>query len=207
MQHTHRLRWHIFLAFILGLNFMACSRNSSGSRMVRETDITERLKAEKSAIDSFYFDNVSNGLVFAKLENVTEPVAVFSDSFPANTETGFIILKDSAGNIISTSEVPVSISGDWYIVLTHYFDLQGKTFAFERQTNFFNSLCTSGVAYETKTEYYDSKFNMIDSQYILVDEDDKALVKDSCQFPYDSPYTVAHDIDAYLENAHIKLNK
>lgn len=207
MQHTHRLRRHIFLACILGLNFIACSRNSSGSRMVPEPDITERLKAEKSAIDSFYFDNVSNGLVFAKLENVTEPVPVLSDSFPANTETGFIILKDSTGNIISTSEVPVSMSGDWYIVLTHYFDSKGKTFAFERQTNFFNSMCTDGVAYETSTEYYDPDFKLIHKEYSLLDEKEQPLQKDSCQFPYNLPYPISKNADDWLKISNIKTGR
>ena len=124
-----------------------------------------------------------------------------------NVETTFNILKDSLGQIITASEFPFSESGDWNIILTHYFDKDGKTFAFERQTNFFNSMCTDGVAFETQTEFYNSDFQLIDRMYKLVDEKNKILQKDSCQFPYNYEYKVSADIDKYLLTNRIKNSR
>ena len=127
-----------------------------------------------------------------------------SDSIPDDAEATYTIFKDSSGKIFTASEFPVSESGDWYIVLTHYFDNNGKTFAFERQTNFFNSGCTEGVAYETKTEYYNDHFQLIGREYKLIDEKNRPLKKDSCAFLYEYDYKVADNAQNYLKSINWK---
>ena len=143
----------------------------------------------------------------AKLVDKDEPIVIQNGYFPDNVETTFNILKDSLGQIVSVSEFPFSESGDWNIIFTHYFDKDGKTFAFERQSNFFNSICTDGVAYETRAEFYNSDFQLIDKTYKLVDEKNKPLQKDSCQFPYDYEFKISADIDKYLQTNEIKNSR
>ncbi len=191
----------------------ACNSNdsrtssSSTSRLLPEPGILERLKYQKTIIDTLFNHSKDKLIVLAKLVDKDEPIQIKNGIFPDNVETTFNIFKDSLGQIITASEFPFSESGDWNIILTHYFDKDGRTFAFERQTNFFNSICTNGVAYETQTEFYNSDFQLIDKMYKLVDEKNKTLQKDSCQFPYDYEYKVSADIDKYLQTNRIKNSR
>ncbi|MDA3614340.1 hypothetical protein [Polluticaenibacter yanchengensis] len=198
------MRKRIYILTILVGLLSACNstddktNTSSTSRLLPEPDILERLKYQKTNIDALFNHSKDKLIVFAKLMDKDEPVQIKNGNFPDNVETTFNILKDSLGNIVTISEFPFNKSGDWNIIFTHYFDKDGKTFAFERQTNFFNSICTDGVAYETRTEFYNSDFQIIDKTYRLVDEKNCMIQKDSCQFPYDNEYKVLADIDIYL---------
>lgn len=203
-------RLTFILTIFLGL-ISACNSNdsriSSTSRLLPEPNILERLKYQKTTIDTLFKHSKDKLIVLAKLVDKDELIQINNGNFPDNVETTFNILKDSLGQIITASEFPFSESGDWNIILTHYFDKDGKTFAFERQTNFFNSICTDGVAYETQTEFYNSDFQLIDKMYKLVDQKNKTLQKDSCQFPYDYEYKVSADIDKYLLTNRIKNSR
>jgi hypothetical protein len=198
----------IFVALFSACNSTDSGTNSSStSRLLPEPDILQRLKYQKTIIDTLFNHNKDKLIVFAKLVDKDEPIQITNGNFPDKVKSTFNILKDSLGQIITASEFPYSESGDWNIILTHYFDKDGKTFAFERQTNFFNSICTDGVAYETQTEFYNSDFQLIDKMYNLVDEKNKTLEKDSCQFPYDYEYKVSADIDKYLQTNRIKNSR
>ncbi|NHN26001.1 hypothetical protein FIA58_009975 [Flavobacterium jejuense] len=198
----------LFVGFILSCNSNNSKKSdTSTSRLLPEPDVLERLNYQKTSIDTLFKYSEDKLLVLAKLIDKNEIVQIKNGNFPENVEVTFNILKDSLGQIISASEFPFSESGDWNITLTHYFDKDGKTFAFERQTNFFNSICTDGVAYETKTEFYNSDFQLIDKMYKLVDQNNNSLQKDSCQFPYDYEYKILADIDNYLNTNSIKNSK
>jgi hypothetical protein len=141
------------LTIFVGL-ISACNSNdhrtssSSTNRLLPEPDIIERLKYQKTTIDTLFNHSKDKLIVLVKLVDKDEPIQIINGKFPDNVESTFNLLKDSLGQIISASEFPFSESGDWNIIYTHYFDKTGKTFAFERQTNFFNSVCSEGVAYE-----------------------------------------------------------
>jgi hypothetical protein len=197
----------IFVGLISACNSSVDKTNtSSNSKLLSEPDITERLKYQKSAIDTLFRHKKDKLIVFAKLTNDEKPVAIQSGDFPDKVEISYHILKDSLGHIATISEFPFSESGDWHISFTHYFDKDGKTFAFERQTNFFNSICTDGVAFETRTEFYDREFKLIDKTYNLINKENRPLQKDNCQFPYDYEYKISADIDKYLKTNKIKTN-
>ncbi len=203
-------RLTFILTIFVGL-ISACNSNdsriSSTSRLLPEPNILERLKYQKTTIDTLFKHSKDKLIVLAKLVDKDELIQINNGNFPDNVETTFNILKDSLGQIITASEFPFSESGDWNIILTHYFDKDGKTFAFERQTNFFNSICTDGVAYETQTEFYNSDFQLIDKMFKLVDQKNKTLQKGSCQFPYDYEYKVSADIDKYSLTNRIKNSR
>ena len=195
------------LTIILGLLSACNSKNTSTSRLLPEPDIIERLKYEKTEIDTLFKKGKGECLTFIKLTETGQPVLIKTDTLPEDAITTYYILKDSLSKVITISELPTSRSGDWFIVYTHYFDKTGKTFAFERQTNFFNSNCTDGVAYETKTEFYNSDFKIIDKFYKLVDEKNKPLNKDSCSHFYDYKYNVSPNVDNYLKSNKIKTSR
>ena len=116
-------------------------------------------------------------------------------------ELTFNIFKNENNKIVAIAEYPFSKSGDGFIAKTHYFTEDGKTFAYERHTSFFNSGCAD-VAYETISYYYNPDFSLADSTYSLIDQDNKILKKQDCQMLYDEPITVNHDLNTYL----IKIN-
>jgi hypothetical protein len=132
------------LTFLLTIIlFSACnSKSTSTSSLQHKPDIIERLKYEKNEIDTLFKNGKGKCLTFIKLKENGDPVLLEVDTVPEEAITTYYILKDSLGRVITISELPTSESGDWFIVLTHYFDKEGKTFAFERQANFFNSGCT-----------------------------------------------------------------
>jgi len=198
----------IFIGLLTACNSSDNKTNSSSSSgLLPEPKILSRLKYQKQIIDTLFNHSKDKLIVLAKLTDNNEPISIQDGNFPDNVETTFNILKDSLGHILTVSEFPFSESGDWDITFTHYFDKNGKTFAFERQTNFFNSICTRGVAYETRTEFYNSDFQLIDKTYKLVDKKNKTLQKDSCQFPYDFEYKVSSGIDKYLRTNKIKNSR
>ena len=199
------------LIFLVGL-ICACnsrdrSRTISASRLVPEPDIAERLQYQKVLIDTLLIRNRNNIEVLVKLTSKTDLIPLKDTTLPDETETSFNILRDSLKRIVAITESPFSQSGDWFLTLIHYFDKNGQTFAFERQTNFFNSGCTEGVAYETKTEYYDNDFKLIRKEYKLVDEKGVNLNKDSCTFMYDYSYKVFPSVDKHLQVSKIKDRK
>lgn len=195
----------IFVGLLSGCNSTEKKTNSSStSGLILEQDSLERLKYQKTIIDTLFNHDKDKLIVLAKMVDNDKPMRIINGIFPDNVETTFNILKDSLGHIVTVSEFPFSQSGDWNIIFTHYFDKNGKTFAFERQTNFFNSICTDGVAFETRTEFYNSDFKLIDKTYKLVDEKNGTLKLDSCQFPYDYEYKISSNIDKYFKKNKIK---
>ena len=198
----------IFAGLICACNSTDSKSNkSSASRLLPEPDIIDRLKYQKQIIDTLINLNKDKLIVLAKLTNNSVPIIINNGNFPDNVDITYNIFKDSLGHILTISELPFSESGDWNIILTHYFDNTGKTFAFERQSIFFNSICTDGVAYESKTDFYDRDFKLIDKMYILADEKNKPLQRDNCQFPYDFKYNVSADINRYLQMNRIKNSR
>jgi hypothetical protein len=198
----------LLLTLLFGL-ISACnssdrSQATSTSRLVPEPDIVERLQYQKAIVDTLFIHNRDNIEVLVKYTNKTNLIPFQDSILPDDTETSFNILRNNSKHIIAITESPYSQSGDWFLTLTHYFDDNGQTFAFERQTNFFNSGCTDGVAYETKTEYYDNEFKLVGRNYKLVDENGKDLAKDSCEFMYEYDYKVLQNVKEYLQVNKIK---
>lgn len=110
--------------------------------------------------------------------------------FPDSIRTTYNLFRDDEGRLRVASEFPFSESGDWSTRLTHYFDEKGRTFLFERNMGFFNSMCTQGMASETRSHFFDTAGRRTDSIYVLVDADDKPLKRKDCQFPYNQPFTI-----------------
>jgi hypothetical protein len=192
----------LFLTILLVL-ISACQPNNHTSTptssRLPEPDIAERLKYQKAVIDRSIADSNYQPEMLVKLTEEVELIVLKDSVLPDETETSFNIYRDSLQRIVAITESPYSQSGDWFLTLTHYFDNNGQTFAFERQTNFFNSGCTNGVAYETKTDYYTDDFTLIGKDYKLVDEQGRNLKKDSCTFLYEYDHKVLPGLKEFLQ--------
>jgi len=173
------------------------------TRLLPETAILDHLNEQKAQIDSLFRNNSKNIEVYAAVLGEQIPRKILKQDFPENVTKTYNLLRDSTSRLITVSEFPFSQSGDWNIILTHYFDKQGKTFAFERQTNFFNSMCAE-IAFENITEFYSSDFNRIDSIYNLYDQENNELERENCQFPYDFQYNIVKDSDSFLKREKIE---
>jgi hypothetical protein len=169
------------------------------NELLPEPDIIERLKGQKIIIDTLQSQDKLKLEVLVKEPNKEKLKIVLNENWPETIETTYNIWKNENGNIILIGEFPTSESGDWYIEYLQYFDKKEKTFAFQRNTNFFNSMCTDGVAYEKITEYYNSDFNRIERNYSLTDKNKKELKKDDCAMYYDYPFEVSDNLKSYLK--------
>jgi hypothetical protein len=191
------------LILIATLTILGCDSNSQKEiSTFSQVPEAESLKERKAQIDTLFKYNLNDLEVYAIINGEETPKRIIDESIPENTIKAFELLVDSTGQLRSVSEYPLSISGDWYLSFIHYFDKEGKTFAFERQTNFFNSSC-SEIAFETITLYYNTDFTRIDSTYKLVDENEIQLNKDSCDFPYQFEYSVEKNISNLLRREKI----
>jgi len=191
------MKQQFVIIFLVGILFSCSSRQSV--KTWNKVEILPQLIQQKKGIDTLFQQRKGTFLVFAKQEDSLVPVQIFGTDFPENIATTYNILKDRSGKIVRISEMPYSETGDWQIIYNYYFDTLEKTFAFEKQTDFFNSLCTPGIAHEKETIFYDSNFQKLDSAFSLVDENYHRLKKDSCDFPYDYPYKISSNLSDYLQ--------
>jgi hypothetical protein len=158
-----------------------------------------RLVERKAFIDTLISHNKLQVEVLVQQPDSEKLIVVVNEEFPEEVERTFNIWRDSDGRIVFIGEYPYSESGDWYIEYKHYFNEAGETFAFERITNFFNSICTDGVAREVILDFYDSNFRKLHQVYSLTDMDANKLNKEECGFPYDYPYVFSQSLDSYVE--------
>jgi hypothetical protein len=192
------------LFLLLAIFFVACqsaerSNHADTAGVLSTADSLEAMRSEKAAIDTLIRRQAGQWVVLAKLVGRDQPIPIVNGQFPDSIETSFQIWKDSLGTILAIAEFPFSESGDWQIRYMHYFNKAGKTFAFERQCSFYNSICTEGAAFETSTAFYNMRFQPMDTAYTLVDEGRRALQKNSCQFPYQYAYQIASGIEEYVQ--------
>ncbi|WP_378187551.1 hypothetical protein ACE939_04310 [Aquimarina sp. W85] len=169
------------------------------TELLPEPDRMERLKGQKILIDTLRVQNKLTIEILVKEPNKEKLTRVLNENLPETIETSYNIWRNENGSIVLIGEVPTSQSGHWDIEYLHYFDKNMKTFAFQRNTNFLNSSCTDGVAYERITTYYNSDFNSVDRKYSLTDKDKKKLNKDDCAMHHDYPAEVFDNLELYLQ--------
>jgi hypothetical protein len=151
----------------------------------KRTDTLSKLKSDKIKIDS----------ILKYSENIIQD----------KNSTTYKTVKDNLDSLISIQEIPFSESGDWNLILTHYFTQNGLTFAFQKEFNYFNSICTNGIAREKEILFFDSSFQQIEREYRLTDDKNHTLNKDSCLFQYKTEYQIFQNRDQYLTNKKINL--
>jgi len=110
------------------------------------------------------------------MTNKNELVQIFNGKFPDDSiECTYNVLTEK-GKVIMVLSSPYSESGDWDVDITHYFDGDGHTFAYEKLANAF-VLPNDEVAYEITTDYFDPQFKNIRHVYRLIDKNRRALDK------------------------------
>lgn len=203
-----------FLLLLL-LHTLSCSDRaqpaSTEADMVLEADsaslqtLARQLLLEKLHIDALSLDTLGSVQVFTKLAGQAVPVAVVNRQYPKKFEALYQICHDSLGRIVYLAESPYSETGDWDIVYRSYYDARGRIFAFERTAGFYNSTCTAGALYEHLISFYDPRGRSISTERSYTDENNKAIQGIPCAFPYNFPYEVVPDVNAYCRKIRLPL--
>ena len=100
------------------------------------------------------------------------------DSPDDETEARYYLLYDEQGRILSHSEVPTSLSGDWYKEITHYFGNDGQTIMLKNYSYHYNSGCAF-LLNVTWRYYFDSQFRIIKKSREYIDNDNKPIADPS----------------------------
>jgi hypothetical protein len=164
-------------------------------------------QSQKAMIDTTIKKNNVKPIMLAKLTDKPDLIEFNGIDYPPYLESTYYIFKDASGKIVKISESPYNESGEWTVFLSHYFNQQGNTFAFERFYTFFSIICSEGVATHTTSEFYSDNLQLQNKEIKFIDEYAKDLAKDSCQLPVNVEYTVIKNLNEYMTKKNIRLNK
>ncbi|HEU0015440.1 MAG TPA: hypothetical protein VFQ45_17250 [Longimicrobium sp.] len=128
--------------------------------------------------------------MYAKVPGRAELVAVRdSTAWPDDVETTYAVAADEEGRILQVAEVPASQSGDWHNVYTHYFDAEGRTRGFVRESSFFNGCPRQGTRERTES-LFDARGRLVQRRHGLTDFDGREVDPAGCEFLYRFPYRI-----------------
>jgi len=161
------------LTIILSL-FIAHFANSQG---------LEELRTLKESYDSIRTANKADQLIFVRIGN-NELIQVTDNNWPENITTTYNVLT-SNGQTLLVGIYPYSESGDWSREHTYYFDLTGRTFAYNHRLNSFNSLCAD-ILRQNTLFFYNQQANELTKKYSITDKAGTNMANKDCVFNY--PY-------------------
>ncbi|MDX1447116.1 hypothetical protein [Lishizhenia sp.] len=170
------------------------------SARLPEPDILERLKFQKRRIDTLLANDKLQKELWLIAEGTKQIIRLQrQDLLDTCTNTTFILFRDNSGKVLCAREVPYIQSGDGLISYTHYFDSEGKTFAFERYITYLSSSYKDDYLSENIIELYNQDFNKIHR--------DKTLNIEKGEHPWNYSYEVAPTFEVYWERIKITEHK
>ena len=178
---------YIFTAlFLYVLLIGSCTQKSKKTALNKKTDLKQKL----SQIDTLVVQDrlASEDLIVTA--NGDRRLIDNEDEIPnTKLDTTFTLWRNEQGTIKRADVYPYSKSGDWTAAFLHYFDDQGRTFAFRQSITFFGNYCegvsrSGSVTTEDIRWYYDSTFSQTDSTYAMKGTRGESVAPDSCENPY-----------------------
>ena len=164
------------------------------------------LKQRKAKYESYAYNHRKNIIFLVKISGKKDLLRVKEGDWPDDTEFIYTILKDERGKIMLITQSPYSQSGDWYLECKHYFNSNGKTFAFSKRETVFNDSVKGEVAMETFLRFYNDRFEVIEKDYRLTDGDDKLIKRNKNDFDFrDFKEQVYSNVSDCLKAYNIKL--
>ena len=142
------------------------------------------LKQRKAKYESYAYNHRKNIVFLVKISGKKDLLKVKEGDWPDDMEFIYTILKDENGKIMIITQSPYSQSGDWYIECKHYFNSNGKTFAFSKRETVFDDSVKGEVAMETFLWFYNDNFEVTEKDYRLTDGDDKLIKKNKNDFDF-----------------------
>ncbi|MBB6461852.1 hypothetical protein [Flammeovirga kamogawensis] len=199
-------KYLIFLLEFVALSSFSQTREAFNNidivenKVIQTTDIYKSIVdstiAEVLRIDEYLSKNQNSIEQQALTYNSNKPVKVYNNKWPEMLVTEINILRRSNGQIFYYAELPISESGDWSIMYTHYFDINGNVIAFKREANFFNTLCGDDLVNETSIYIFDKNHTLISKSYSLSDSQMQGIINDKdCMFNYDYEYIIMESLE------------
>ena len=178
------------------------SKNINEDQLVLTDEaLANRIDGQFKALEKELLGGKLEQLVFVKQKGSQEIIAIpKGEELPKDVKFLYTVLRNKEKQVVIFDEYPVSEEGDWEIIYRHHFDSKGNTFAFIRQTNFPNSICADGQAYETIKEYYSTDFQLVKQFYNLVDANGQKFKKIDCVIRFDFDYPTYSNAEQVIKN-------
>jgi hypothetical protein len=147
----------------------------NGNQMIKKIQMIEN-SSDTTLIAKYAMDKLDSlGLNLKRIPQKYQP----------QENTFFYVIKDAPnGKVLAYKYVPYIESGDFSVVIYHYFDEEGKTIAHKKRIRFVNAVCSEDVLVQDDTNYYDSKGQLVKSIVQFTDSSGKDMSGKSCVVNY-----------------------
>ena len=142
------------------------------------------IEARVAEIDSTPRFLNENFLVYVKLINDSVLVQVTDTTkWPESdsVEASYNVTFDSTGALIVFSEIPFSVTGDWYVCCSFYFAADGHVMKYERYESAFNSLCLDGRLCDRLEQFYTQDGTIVSERRNFTDIDGRPVDTVGCE--------------------------
>lgn len=137
-----------------------------------------------------------------KLEQVEHYKGI--QKMPEDVEVAYQIINDG-DDILAIGQMAGGPGREFFNAYYHYFSPQGNTQAFIRFSNYEQSKCTEGLAFETSEYFFDDAFRVTKKDYQFVSEDNSPLEQHLCEFPYRASYSIYQDLKELTTNLELSI--
>ena len=154
--------------------------NVSAQQVKTEDTLIGTIDKEVAEIEAFWSQHKDKQkkYIIEEHNKRLELVKVSDETASDDTEVSYYLLFNENSQLLSHTEVPTSMSGDWYMEKTHYFDRDVRTIMFKNYSYHYNSRCTFLLNVTTRY-YFDSQFRVIKKITEYTDNDNKAITNPS----------------------------
>lgn len=145
------------------------------------------VKDSVSRIDSlFKTPNPKRLKVFIKTKENQFVEIKDTNKFPENVLETINLCYNDSGKLVGYKYIPASESGDYFNIITYYFNGTGNTIAYKTHSSFFGEDCSleDRIITETEIIYFDRAFKVLKKEYSLLDENKNPVDAKNCVFNY-----------------------
>ena len=141
---------------------------------------TTSIAARVDSIDQYVAADSQRLGVYAVVPGNPQLVLVRdSTEWPDNTEASINVALDPSGRPLLHREMPTSESGDWFAVISHYFDPTGRTILYDYHISGFSSGCTD-ILRESKRIFLGRGGDTLAKRREFTDVDGRPINPDNC---------------------------
>lgn len=158
----------------------AASPQAVGTVLVGSYADTASIRARVDSIEKYVAAHPDRLKLYATVTGQKELVAVKdTSSWPDFVESSYNIVVDSANRPLLHVEVPTSESGDWHLIIKHYFDPKGRTILYHYNISGFSSGCTE-ILRENRLVYVNPSGGVLSDLRSFTDADGKPIDATPC---------------------------
>jgi hypothetical protein len=184
--------WIILVIVYFDASFLIGCSNSNSSIQDRIEETNRIIVLAQESIEK---EDLSKVKILVQFPESAEPKVVAS--LQALNEVKYDVLYNvvfSKGKPLAFIEVPFIESGDYKLIISHYFDEKGRTIAYRRKITFFNNDCGEQPVVSEKTIYYDKNERSLLEREQLMDSEGNVIAEGKeCVLNYSHNDVVFHN--------------